>query len=639
MLSKFTLLFCSVLNPNGPVHRAYSSSCIMQVIENQFVESNTLLTILTTRNLSTKAYGIQDRIIREINSRVRWMIEIISGARLEFNSTEVCANCPLKKGALPIITRQFQLLYKATYCVVVVDTHKQFETVFRYFLDSNSHNYHTYFLVYVSDIRFEYAKMAESILKFLWRHNVFNSAVVVPRDSLRVCTIYGLNVYAPALVCGKNPQLVELDTCINGEVANNNTLFGNKLPKTYGNCSVPTIAMKYPPFVVDESRGFEINILKEIGKILDIRFNIKMINTAVDWGIRLGHNNWSGPLATVYKESAIAVGNILPHPNYDADFDLSIEYFRERMAWVVPTAHPIPRWQNIFVIFTYELWLVCACFYIVASVLLYATSRFVEEVLCYQHLSTNFLFCLEIILAVAVPKQPKSYVTRSVFISIAIYGILITVMYQALLMSHLLNPVYEKELSSLQDIIDSKIGIGGVRRYKEFFNRSDDKVSTYIHDRFETYNETNDTALNWLLTVANDRDTCTISSHFYVKYMIGDKGSVFFNKWGDEKIVMLKQLVFTYPVRMIVPRGFPLGITFDKVIWKLMNGGIVRKWAKKYEQRSRHDSEETDDTVLTVFHLQGAFLLLSYGYLFAVCAFLSELVVYYKIAKFGEHHN
>ncbi|KAK5641917.1 hypothetical protein RI129_010464 [Pyrocoelia pectoralis] len=438
-------------------------------------------------------------------------------------------------------------------------------------------------------------------------------------------------------MCGKNPQLIELDTCAKGVVINNVTLFDNKLPETYDNCTIPTIAMKYPPFVINETEGFEIKVLNEVGKILHINFGIKMIEDAADWGVRLAHNNWSGPLEAVYRESAIAIGNIIPNPEYDADFDLSTEYYRERMVWVVPTALPIERWKNLFVIFSYELWLVNIAFYIAASSLLYLTSKWAEEFPCYQDLSTNFLFSLEILLAIAVPKQPKTYAARSVFISLAVYSILIIVMYQTLLMSHLLNPVYEKQISSFEDVINSKIRVGGIRRYKEFFNDSSDEKTSYIYDIFETY-KLNDTALNWLLTVANQRDTCTISSQFYVKYVTGKRESVFVNKWGDVKILTLKDLIFTYPIRMILPRGFPLGSMFDIVIWKLNNGGIVREWAKRYEQQHQHyhsddESDDSNDTVLTVYHLQGAFLLLLFGYAFSILAFILEILVH-KVKNF-----
>ncbi|KAK4873581.1 hypothetical protein RN001_012941 [Aquatica leii] len=616
-----------VLNPNGPLHQKYSTGCIMRIVENEFDEKNKLFTILTTKNLSTKAFQIQEKVILNINKQSKWSVEIINGKKHNFRSSKLCLNCPLQsKNKKSIIKHNFQLHYKTTYCVVVVDNVRQFEKALKQYLKSDTYNYHVYFLVYVAEVVPNYKNVAKEILLLLWKCSILKTAVLIPRYSLTTFTVYGLNVFAPSEYCGQAPTLQLLDVCQKGSSLENTLIFDDKVPKTFHNCSITTIAMKYPPFVVNENMGFEVRVLKELGHILDIRFKIEIQN-AVDWGVRISPNNWTGPLERVYKESAIAIGNVIPNAEYALDFDLSIAYFYEHMVWVVPAALPIPRWKNIFVIFSFELWLACFGFYLLSAVLLYALSRCaVSEYKCYKELSLNLIAALGLLVGVAIAKQPKTLGTRSIFISVAAYSMILAVLYQTVLMSHLLNPVYESQIETVDDIFDSGMGIGGIKSFREFFNVSNDKKAMRIYDIFEIYEEINDTAFNWLITVADDRDTCTLSSSFYTKYLMNANHSVFVNRQGDEKIYILKELIFSYPVQMIQPRGFLLEEQFDKVIWKLINGGLIQFWANKYQEYSYTDVSEDDDTQLTMRHLQGAFMLLFFGYAFATVAFIGELI-------------
>lgn len=88
-----------------------------------------------------------------------------------------------------------------------------------------------------------------------------------------------------------------------------------------------------------------------------------------------------------------------------------------------------------------------------------------------------------------------------------------------------------------------------------------------------------------------------------------------------------------------MPRGFPLKRTFNTIISQLLRGGIVNKWTSdyqagvaKFKALADHDNSEKQ---LTIDHLQGAFILLSYGLVFALISFVMELIVGYRRKIFG----
>lgn len=145
------------------------------------------------------------------------------------------------------------------------------------------------------------------------------------------------------------------------------------------------------------------------------------------------------------------------------DFDLSAFYYFENMVWVAPIALPIPKWLNIFVIFNYRVWLVCFGYVLLTALLLYLISRFAEkERKRYKKWGIGLLVSFGVLLWSAAPKQPGTMMVRAAFISLTFYSLVLGAVYQSALITFLTNPVYEHQLSNIDEILESEASETGI---------------------------------------------------------------------------------------------------------------------------------------------------------------------------------
>lgn len=146
------------------------------------------------------------------------------------------------------------------------------------------------------------------MLRELHKHEFYDTAVMMADHSYKEFNIYGLDIYAPTDVCYDNASLKLRDTCKLHGLAKNARLYQRRAPDNFKGCVIDVVAMRYQPFVINETSGFEVSLLEEFGKILNISFNFMVTEKATDWGDRYAKNNWSGPLGEVLNISGLGIG-------------------------------------------------------------------------------------------------------------------------------------------------------------------------------------------------------------------------------------------------------------------------------------------------------------------------------------------
>lgn len=162
--------------------------------------------------------------------------------------------------------------------------------------------------MYFTGVHRKPKRVATKVLTELYARKFYDAAVMISNNSYQEFNIYGLNIYTHTNVCYENPTLVHRDTCKIHGMSKNVRLFQRRAPSDFNGCIINVVAMRYQPYVINGTSGFEVSLLEEVGKILNVRFNMIVTEKAVDWGIRYGKNNWSGPLGEVLQISGLGIG-------------------------------------------------------------------------------------------------------------------------------------------------------------------------------------------------------------------------------------------------------------------------------------------------------------------------------------------
>lgn len=165
--------------------------------------------------------------------------------------------------------------------------------------------------MYFTGIHRKPKRIAAKVLTELYNRKFYDAALIMSTNTYEEFNIYGLNIYTHSNVCYENPTVVHRDTCKTHGMSKNARLFQRRAPKDFDGCTINVVAMRYQPFVINSTSGFEVSLLEEVGKILNVSFNMMVTEKAVDWGTRHGKNNWSGPLGEVLEISGLGIGKCM----------------------------------------------------------------------------------------------------------------------------------------------------------------------------------------------------------------------------------------------------------------------------------------------------------------------------------------
>lgn len=417
----------------------------------------------------------------------------------------------------------------------------------------------------------------------------------------------------------------------------NKRYFVTGMGRNFYNCTLGVIAKQMEPFVIDQNEGFEIRMLKVVGEVLNINFNITISqNLSYIWGSKTENGTWTGELKDVFENLYFGVGNIDMGMDYATDFAFSHFYHIEPTVFVVPKAHLVPKWRILFAIFSLQMWGISIGVFVIGAVCMYLASKIRETVVGYKTLGNSFLSSIQLFIGHATPDQPTSDFTRVFFAALSVFSIIIASIYTSSLIYYIKNPISEFQPKKNIDILDQfgnfRYRVGGTLRYKNLFNVSK-PAAKKVYDIFETADGKNDTINYWLEKVGNDRNIWTISSEFYVKYLVATDNKIVTDENFLPKVYVFNKdnRLMSYPVSLIARKGHPILRKVDDVIKKLLHGGFIIHYCNRYlgdigmgyGQDYRGDDNPFE--ALSVHHLQGAFALLVLGYVLGLVAMLFEL--------------
>jgi hypothetical protein len=518
------------------------------------------------------------------------------------------------------------------------------------------------------NIGFKYnaEELAKRILAELWKRKVLNAIALIPltntsqsngatgrRTSADVLEmeasalgIYTWYPYRGPNRCSVVDEAVLLDIWLmegEGKFARNLFLFPNKLSDNFHGCEV-RVATKITKFSVESKiqnstnstnitlySGFEIELLNLITRTANLTPILlpQMKNFRQRQEESGKYTGYTGRL--INDEADIALGGIIRTATSTDLMDVSTSYREIRYVWYVPCPVKFPGWKSIFRIFSLSGWLSIILAATLAVVVTVFLARFaVKEYESFRHFMNAILDVWALILGVSVSSLPRSTPLRLFFTAWVCYSLAINTVFQAYLTTFLVDPGFERSITSVEEVFTSgtKYGFSSIFFDHNFNDTTDPKAVEILENRIDCRD-----FVTCVLWTAKYRNISSIVSQYSVGYMYhGSKHSDEFR--GHEPCGLTEAPVLVTDILMALQKGSPLLDRVNEITARLVESGIPT-YLEKFEPGGKlvfNPKSNTSNTIadeysiLTMKNMQPAFCLFLFGQALALVTFLMELL-------------
>jgi len=521
-------------------------------------------------------------------------------------------------------------------------------------------------VIVVDEILTDPSHAAEGILKEVEHFKIFNVVAVIPSNGLfRALDIYTWFPYQlPSGQCGKFKKPVLLDHWVmegKDRPLRNVSLFPPKIPHNFGGCKITAAILPSIPFVMSLNRkvnnenisfydeGSEIRLFLFIVEAMNLS---GMFTTAVNlkeiWPVQLENGSWTGALGEVFdKKADISFSGLSINLERFINFDVTKVYYFSGLLWIVPCPEPLERVTSISRVFSASLWLLTLIMIILSAGFMYSVSTrlptFIKEADRYRTISNCFYNVWATFLGISVPKMPVTDHLKIFFFMFVLYSLAINIVFQAFVTSCLIEPEFQKQITSLEDLIESGIEYGYYPGIDVLLsNTSDWGFKEIISNRIPCYDA------SCVARAIGKKDFATISDTMYVEYL---KAYAAHDSYGRSAVCSFKQKSKVRLVAMYLEKGSFLTEDINRVINIAIEAGLNNFWWKNILDTLRNKAvgaeghiSMDDYTVLLLDHLEGAFYLLLLGHGLAFVTFVGELLhnrlkAKINILKKANHRN
>jgi len=505
-------------------------------------------------------------------------------------------------------------------------------------------------------------RWAQQILSYLWQWKITNVVVLI-RASQPLATnvtpvsqpsimfeFYTWFPYDSPDQCSTVKDVVLLDrwtTEGQGRFIINANLFPIKIKNNLHTC--PVIATTFPVSVavgkakqinteketntkITYSEGWEVNFLKIIAECLNssIHYILPPPNNE-KWGEMLDNGSFTGLTGDlVYNRADIAFAVWPLNPRTLQALDATKTYFRDEWVWWVPCAKKIPRWKSIFMVFSTGTW-TAGLFSIVISLLVMVFLAKGEQrtgILQEWQVYKRFPSCLSsvwaVLLAVSVSPMPRTSSVRAFFASWVCYCLAITTIFDAFLITYLIDPGLQHQINSFEEIVASGKDFGYHLAIGAIVEESDDII---MKQRICRDNNDTPPCLSW---VAYHNNFSILSSMTFMDYTLT---RWYLDENGKPLICQAGDTFYGANYVTYMTKGSPLLSHFNRLITHHIEAGFLNQILKQGMdlQRIQAAARARDVLVgkyypLSMEQLQGAFLICIGGLTLSCIVFAGELL-------------
>lgn len=472
--------------------------------------------------------------------------------------------------------------------------------------------------------RFANHGLMVNIFKLLWDNFLINSVIMIPSENdSTVQELYTFYPYENGS-CGQNENYSLIAICRSGELLVKRELFEKKVPKIFNGCPLRTKGVVWPPNVMPPvdgiireniplniTKGVEPEMLNIISKILNLTLSIYSSIVPQNWGMITMDGNVTGNLKDIFdKTHNLAFGNYGPSEPRHLYCDYTVSFGYEYVTWCVPKSDHVPKWRSLLMTFQVQTWIAMLMSYIIICVTNYVVCNLVvQDRSIYTKLKSNFQYFLPVFFAMCIQCTPQKISGRIITISWIVFGFVFTSTYQAKLIGVLMQPLYEHQITTVEELLESNLKRVALPTLKRSFLNTDDwRVAKIVREWQDC-----DNASSCLTRVALKKDMAMFIANSYAKYNIMRHT----NEDSEPEVFCLPQYS-NYPREMFLTKGFPLRERINSILHKIQETGLINKWKADLLHNLMLQSAKTNpvkkkNKQLRIAHLQGIFYLWIFG--------------------------
>jgi hypothetical protein len=296
----------------------------------------------------------------------------------------------------------------------------------------------------------------------------------------------------------------------------------------------------------------------------------------------------------------------------------SFPYYEAEYVWYVPCSKPLSRLLAVSSIFSVPVWITVIAMTILVPTIMWFLSNCSLQYQSQEKISNVFYNMWAICMGVSATQMPRAFRLRALILPWIWYCLAISTVFQAFFTSYLVNPGLDRQITTLQEVIDTKMEFG--------FRES---IADYYRDSpFEIHKK--------LMKLGKN----CVKTHLCIKRIIetGQYATIAESWSVDNQLKLMNNSnrvcrmndIDSFPIKIVsyFSKGSVLFNTINKVITTLVEAGIITK--AESEGKVRPDVHRIGDTdtqdeyfVFSLSHLQIAFhiLVLGHGLGFAVLLF------------------
>ncbi|KAJ9580363.1 hypothetical protein L9F63_003998, partial [Diploptera punctata] len=408
---------------------------------------------------------------------------------------------------------------------------------------------------------------------------------------------------------------------------NETDYFPSKLPKQFMGCTLNVGAFGPEPYVMKLNRskyGEHDFLVRGLGLELVILFAVKM-NFTVRFLEPVMKMNLS-PILNQFAmlqtgKTDILAGSVPYVQAFEPYADVPVAIFIDTIKYIVPCPRPMTKTRKIMTLFSLATWSSIGFVLICTSFLFWLMSNTPDRrsnFTGFNILTQCFSAAWAVLLGVSVPQMPFSLQTRCLFIAYVWYCFAISTVFQAFFTSYLVEPGYEMQLKTLDDVIRTKLVFGS-------YNTMEMVKGFLPFDELNNFEETiYDDVVECVRNVMFERNTFTVFLTYFASYVASLSGVT-----DESKIVcFLDDPIFSLSFGSALPKGSPLLGLFNAHIRHCLEAGLLQVyWSKiKHDVKLKAEqiNEESEYVVFNMTHLLPIFIVLLFGYILSATVFLFE---------------
>jgi hypothetical protein len=460
--------------------------------------------------------------------------------------------------------------------------------------------------------------LALNILRELWDNTkVLNAVVVVQVKSMLY--LYTSFPYQSGKSCEVITDVFLLNkwNMNSDREMGDGTLFPDKYPRNFHGCRI-NVSITHPKIAEDV-------YIYEICKRLNITTNY-ICSRRNDMSV---YDKITQSVKEVlFGMSEVAVGGIPLVKDICDILDPSFAYHEIKYTWYVPCAQPSSRLQRISRIFSVSVWMAVVVAIVLVALTVWCVASQSLETRAYTSISSGLYNVFAIAMGVCVTEMPRTCRLRLIIFSWISYCFAVSTVFQALFTSYLVDPGFDKQIKTLEELVESGLKFG----FRPDFNVYYEYSNYWIHQEIMRRKEDCRPPSSCIQRIINTRSYATLGESYAVeKYLSTASNSSYVP-------VCAMNDMEAYPVKVVAyfSKQSIFLRAFNKVLMSSVEAGLVTKAVKTKFSQTVSDTVNTF-FVFTVSHLWIAFYLLLLGHGLSIILFFVE-VIYNKVATFNFLH-